>query len=214
MNSVYDKIEIFQILEKLNNKLKTAILPGIEAHKAMVPVFPENPPDYFAKDLVLKEAAVLVLLFEENNSLKTVLIERTPDAGPHSGQIAFPGGRRDPEDVDLIDTAIRETFEEIGVQVKRDECIGTLTPVAIPVSSFSVSPVIAFIDKPLVFTLATDEVKQFYVLDLIELLSNEKSKKIVVRGMAIDAQGFEFENGFIWGATAMVLKEIKEMILV
>lgn len=214
MEFISHKIEISDILQKLNNKLKTANLPGIEAHKTMIPVFPENQPDYFAKDLVLKEAAVLVLLFEENKSLKTVLIERTPDAGPHSGQIAFPGGRRDPEDVDLIDTAIREAYEEIGVQVKRSDCLGILTPIAIPISSFSVSPVTAFIDNPSVFTIAPDEVKQLYVLDLIELLNNEKSKKIVVREMTIDAPGFEIENGFIWGATAMVLKEIKEIVLV
>lgn len=214
MDSVLSKVEITLIIQKLNNKLKTSVLPGIEAHKTMIPIFPENPPDYFAKDLVLKEAAVLVLLFVENDSLKTVLIERTPDAGQHSGQIAFPGGRRDPEDVDLIDTAIREAFEEIGVQVKRNNCLGTLTPIAIPISSFSVSPVVVFVDKPSGFTLAPDEVKQIYVLDLIELLNNEKSKKIVVRGMTIDAPGFAFENGFIWGATAMVLKEIKEIIFI
>lgn len=214
MGSVFYKNENSLILRKLKHKIKFTTLPGIEAHKTMIPVFPKDPPDYFAQNIPLNEAAVLVIIYEKENLLKTVLIERTVDAGPHSGQIAFPGGRREYNDSDMIDTAIREAFEEIGVQVSRDNCIGLLTPVAIPVSRFSVTPVVAFMNQVNGFNLAPDEVKQLYILDLIDLLNNEKSKKIVVRGMTIDAPGFEFEDGFIWGATAMVLKEIKKIVFV
>ncbi|MDD3741034.1 MAG: hypothetical protein PHH30_07310, partial [Bacteroidales bacterium] len=70
-------------------------LPGVEAQKRMIPEFPQNQPEYFNYNLVLNEAAVLILIFEQKGIHKTVLIERMPDAGPHSGQIAFPGGRRE-----------------------------------------------------------------------------------------------------------------------
>lgn len=188
-------------------------MPGQNAHKKMVPLFPQNQPEYFKTDSELREAAVLIILFEQEKKTKTILIERMPDAGPHSGQIAFPGGRKENFDRDLADTAIREAYEEIGLKLFHENIIANLTPVAIPISGFSVTPFVGVINYIPKFILSEDEVKRIYILDLEKLMNSEKTLEISVRGMTIKAPGFVFDKGFIWGATAMVIKELKEIII-
>lgn len=195
--------------------LKSALkktLPGIEAHKKMIPKFPQNQPAYFNYSLVLNEAAVLILIFEQRGIHKTVLIERMPDPGPHSGQIAFPGGRREQSDADIVETALREAEEEVGVKIERSNYIGKLTPVQIPISGFSVTPVICSIDFVAKFTMCPKEVKNIFVADLFELLNSETSRRIIVRGMEIDAPCYMLKNKIVWGATAMVLSELNAVI--
>jgi len=186
-------------------------LPGVEAQKRMIPKFPKNQPEYFNYELVLNEAAVLILIFEQRGIHKTVLIERMPDAGPHSGQIAFPGGKKEKTDADIIETAIREE-EEIGVKIDRGNYLGSLTPVQIPISGYSVTPVICSIDFVPKFKMCPEEVRNVFVADLFELLNSETSKKLAVREMEINAPCYMLKNKIVWGATAMVLSEFKAVI--
>lgn len=197
-------------------KLKSSLLldlPGIQAHKSMIPDFPRDSPIYFNNDTSLRDAAVLIILFEDEGRIKTVFIERTPDSGPHSGQIAFPGGRKEISDQDLVETALREAEEEIGVTCKRENFIGSLTPVQIQVSGFSVLPVICTIEKLPQFVICEKEVRDVFVVDLEDLLGSETVKTITVRDMQIHAPSFIADERIIWGATAMVLKELKTLIL-
>jgi len=187
-------------------------LPGVEAQKRMIPEFPKNQPEYFNYEVVLNEAAVLILIFEQQGIHKTVLIERMPDAGPHSGQIAFPGGKKEKTDADIIETAIREAEEEIGVKIDRSNYIGSLTPVQIPISGYSVTPVICSIDFVPKFKMCPEEVKNIFIADLFELLNSETSKKITVREMEINAPCYMLNNKIVWGATAMVLSEFQALI--
>lgn len=198
-------------ISKLASLLKEE-LPGHSAHRKMIPTFPGDAPEYFNHGKQLRDAAVLISLFEEDNRIKTVFIERMPDPGPHSGQIAFPGGRIEETDADLIDTAIREAFEETGILANRNSVIGTLTPVQIPISGFSVLPVICILDKKPEFTRCEVEVKSVFTADLLALLENETSRNIVARGLNIDAPCFVYDEKIIWGATAMVLRELKEVM--
>lgn len=193
------------------DKLKSAFqkqLPGISAHKRMVPTFPGKAPEYFNHGLKLCEAAVLIILFEEEGRIKTVFIERTPDAGPHSGQIAFPGGRKEDFDSDLIETALREANEEVGVNIDRNNCIGKLTPVQIQISGFSVLPVICFTENTPEFTICEAEVRNIFVADLYDLLDSETDRFLTVRGMEIKAPCYILDDKIVWGATAMVLSEL------
>ncbi len=205
--SIDDFVKLMQKISASNE------LPGKKAQSKMVPSFPFNQPEYFAQNLNLQEAAVLIVVFEEENRLKTIIIERMPDAGPHSGQFAFPGGRKEINDKDLVDTAIREAKEEVGIIVPKTNFIATLTPVQIPISGFSVTPVLAYINYVPQFILCEEEVRNVFVLDLIELLLAESVEVLNVRDMKISAPGFKFKDGFIWGATAMVLKELKEILI-
>jgi 8-oxo-dGTP pyrophosphatase MutT (NUDIX family) len=202
---------------KISDIFKLALLlkqelPGHSAHRKMIPTFPGDAPEYFNHGKQLRDAAVLIALFEEENRLKTVFIERMPDPGPHSGQIAFPGGRIENADKDLIDTAIREAFEETGISAGRENVIGTLTPVQIPISGFSVLPVICVLGKKPEFIRCEVEVQSVFTADLIMLLEHETIRNIVARGINIDAPCFVYDEKIIWGATAMVLRELKEVM--
>ncbi|MCK9498927.1 MAG: CoA pyrophosphatase [Bacteroidales bacterium] len=202
--------ENIEILKRLKLILAKS-LPGVSAQKKMIPNFPTDAPEYFNYSQKLKDAAVLIVLFEENSSLKTFFIERTQDAGPHSGQIAFPGGRAENTDKDLIDTALREAYEETGVKVKPENVIGCLSPVQIPISGFSVLPVVAFCEELPKFIPCKKEVKSIFTVDLINLLENESIRNVYARNTKIQAPCFVNGDKIIWGATAMVLKEFKEI---
>lgn len=203
--------ENIEILNSLKQRLKNS-LPGISAQQKMIPHFPSDAPEYFNYGKKLRDAAVLIVLFEENSKLKTFFIERMPDPGPHSGQIAFPGGRTEKIDKDQIDTALREAFEETGVKVKHENIIGTLTPVQIPISGFSVLPVISFCENIPEFIACEKEVKSIFTADLFELLKSETIKTVKARNTEIQAPCFISNGKIIWGATAMVLREFKEIL--
>lgn len=206
--SFNDKVALKKHLEQQFSKP----LPGRVSHEKMIPTFPLKAFEYFSSSDNLKQAAVLILLYEDNSKIKTVLIERTPDPGPHSGQIAFPGGRRETYDKDLIDTAIREAEEEVGVKIERENVIGSLTPVQIPVSGYSVLPVLATIDQKPTFTPCQDEVNKIFEVELTGFLSSFTNKEIVARGYDISAPCFMIGETVVWGATAMVLNELKEIL--
>ena len=199
------------LVENLGISLNN-ILPGIDAHRRMIPLNRGDRFNYFNKDQVLRDAAVLIILFFEKDKLKTVFIERTPDAGPHSGQIAFPGGRREDFDADLIETALREADEEIGIKVNRENVLGSLTPLQIPISGFSVLPVIAFVDSISEFNACEIEVNNIFVVDVIELLNSKDFKTLTVHGIEIHTPCYVFDNQIVWGATAMVLSELEEVL--
>ncbi len=209
--AIEKKIQLSSFVESLRPAFKNS-LPGSEAHKLMIPKFQGIAPEYFSQFEKLRDAAVLIILFEENDRIKTVFIERMPDPGPHSGQIAFPGGKFEISDVDLIETALREALEEIGVEIDRNNVVGELTPIQIPISGFSVLPVVCTAGFVSEFKLCEIEVKDAFVVDLFELLNTETVKKITARGVEIDAPCFLFEDRIIWGATAMVLNELKTII--
>ncbi len=195
------------LIDKLSKKL-----PGMSAQKKMIPAFLNNEPEYFNYHQILRDAAVLICLFEDNNRIKTVLIERVQDSGPHSGQIAFPGGRKEIADNDLIDTAIREANEEVGLNTPKTSYIGSLTSVQIPISRYNVLPVICIVESIGDLTICENEIRNVFVVDLFDLLESEGIRQVRARQVTIDAPSFAFGKQIVWGATAMVLKELKEII--
>ncbi|MDD2636762.1 MAG: CoA pyrophosphatase [Bacteroidales bacterium] len=192
---------------KLNKKL-----PGMSAQKEMIPVFPDNQPEYFNYNQDLRDAAVLICLFEENNRIKTVLIERVQDASPHSGQIAFPGGKKEDSDNDLIDTAFREASEEVGLKASKQSYVGSLTSVQIPISRYNVLPVICIVDSIHKLIICKHEVRKVFIVDLFDLLKSENIRQVCARQIRIDAPSYAFDKQIVWGATAMVLKELEEIL--
>jgi 8-oxo-dGTP pyrophosphatase MutT (NUDIX family) len=198
-----------QFAEKLKLELLKG-LPGIgvqwemASSDRMVKGFPRK-----KKDDSL-EGAVLILLYPINNKINTVFIQRPVYDGVHSGQISFPGGKREKADKDLIQTAIRETCEEIGIKSNILSIIGNLTPLYIPVSNIEVTPVIAWTAKKPVFTPEKGEVV-FLIEAGIELFGNKSLIKILpfdYKGEEIMIKCYDYNNNIIWGATAMILHEL------
>jgi 8-oxo-dGTP pyrophosphatase MutT (NUDIX family) len=205
--------KMMKFADLLKEKIQEG-LPGTEVqwHMAssdrMIRNFPRSP----GKDA--RAAAVLILFYPDKGSIYTVLIQRPDYDGVHSGQISFPGGKNEPSDKSIIQTAIREANEEIGIEPESISVIGTLTPLFIPVSNMLVTPVVAFANEKPVFSYQNTEVVFLIQADLSRLLDPAivKNKPFEIRGEMIDVKYFDYEENIIWGATAMILHELLTII--
>ncbi|MDH5380675.1 MAG: CoA pyrophosphatase, partial [Cyclobacteriaceae bacterium] len=114
----------------------------------------------------------------------------------------------------IVHTALREAREEIGINDKDVTILGQLTELFIPVSNYIVYPVLGYMNYQPKLIPEEREVKQVLEVNLSHLLEAEriKRKKIEIRGYTIDTPYFDLENQFVWGATAMILSELKELI--
>lgn len=185
-------------------------LPGTEVQwqmassDRMIKNFPRTP----GKDA--RVAAVLILLYPYNGSIYTVLMQRPDYNGVHSGQISFPGGKKESSDKSVIQTAIREANEETGVDPVKISVIGTLTPLFIPVSNIIVTPVVGRTNEKPVYNHQPEEVVFLIDADIKKLLdlSIIKTKPFEIRGEMIYIKYFDYEGNVIWGATAMILHEL------
>ena len=205
------------MIEEFANRLKEEIrkgLPGTEIQWAMassdrmIKGFPRIP----REDSSL--AAVLIPLYPVHGKIYTIFIQRTEYYGIHSGQISFPGGKKELSDRDLIHTAMREASEETGINQDVVNLLGILTPLYIPVSNMVVTPVVAWMDKKPLFNPQIDEVSYIIEADIQILLdpSMIKVKPFEIKGEMIDIKYFNYENNVIWGATAMILNELLTII--
>ena len=162
-----------------------------------------------------RPSAVMVLLCEDQDGNFFIpLTKRHAYAGVHSAQVSFPGGKFEPDDGDLASTAKRECYEEIGIA--DIEILGQLSPLHIPVSGFIVQP---FVGKCLLkepqFELQAREVQKLLRLNPLELLKADLVKEGYIEigeGQEIFCPWFEVENERVWGATAMMLSEFKEIL--
>lgn len=162
-----------------------------------------------------KESAVLVLLSGQADYTKVLLIQRTKDGGVHSGQIAFPGGKKEKEDKDLIATALREADEE--VQIKRNDIVvlGPMSSLYIPVSNFIVQPVLAYC--PALPSLEKSEVEVAKIIDMpLDVLFSSKRETEIdiyapIKTKLEIAAYIPNENTIVWGATAMMLSELEAL---
>jgi 8-oxo-dGTP pyrophosphatase MutT (NUDIX family) len=179
-------------------------LPGESAQMRMAPTFRGQYPEQ--EDPL--HAAVLILLYPVDGEMHVVFMKRNEYDGPHSGQVSFPGGAREAQDLSLEQTAIRETREEIGIEEDL-EILGALTPLHIPVSNFLVFPFLAWLEKTPVFFPDRSEVQYLIEVPLKELLDPaiRESETIYHHGKTIEAPYYRVGKEKIWGATAMMLSE-------
>ncbi|MHC1705876.1 MAG: CoA pyrophosphatase [Tenuifilaceae bacterium] len=160
-----------------------------------------------------RNSAVLISLFPSKYGISTLFIKRATYNGVHSGQISFPGGKIEELDESLIQTALRETQEEVGIDPSNVEVIGTLTPLFIPVSNMLVLPVIGLLEKEPELHLNLQEVDYTISIPICHLKnpSNQLNKTLEIRSLSILAPYFGYNNEEIWGATAMIISEFIEM---
>ena len=185
-------------------------LPGEKQQLLMSPAFralPDLPPP-------LKKAAVMICIIPGEKDLQTIFIKRNEYDGPHSGQISFPGGIYEEKDIELSETALRETKEEIGIDCSRTALLGALTPLLIPVSNVLVYPFVGYYGNSPMFTLDKREVDYLIIPQIADLLNPGciKKEKWNLRGMDIEVPFYLINENIIWGATAMILSEFLEII--
>jgi len=184
-------------------------LPGLSAQLKMAPA--ERPFGGSSKGL---RAGVLVLLYLKNQDIYLALIQRPEYNGPHSGQISLPGGKYEDSDKTLVQTAIRESYEEIGVNPDEIEVLGSITPLHIPVSNYLVQPVVGRYKSNPVFKPDLIEVEKILEVRLKDLINpeNKSAKEFAFGSLRFDAPIYKPDNLVIWGATAMILSEFIEIV--
>ncbi len=202
-------------IDELTDKLKKP-LPGAEAQYQMAHVARRT---YVPAPHDARLAGVLVLFYPVGNAWNLVFIERT-SGNPndrHSGQISFPGGQYDPNDGTLEQTALREAHEEIGVPPETVTLAGALTELYIPVSNFLVHPVVGFTGSKPDFVPQADEVAailespfdRFLQPDTVKMTDIRVMQNVTLRNVPY----FDVSGKVIWGATAMILGELRSLFL-
>ena len=190
-------------------------LPGIEAHQTMLPKGRTIPVDYLNNIDKYKQSAVFAILFQEEESIHLLLTQRHQYNGKHSGQISFPGGKKELFDDNLLITAYRETYEEVGIEAENIHLISTLSPLYIPVSNFFVQPYLGYLKTMPSLNLNTREVKSIIKFPIKELNNPDIIKTANIEassGLFLDVPAYHIGENKIWGATAMMLREIAFLI--
>ena len=141
------------------------------------------------------------------------IIKRQDYSGVHANQMGLPGGKPKQQDNSLWQTALRECYEELGINSSKIIRVGTLSDVLIPPSQFKVTPFVAQLDFEPNIVLDNREIQKFYQLSLKELVGLDIShRKMILDKKELQVPGFEFQSEFIWGATAIVLYEFKKIL--
>lgn len=199
------------ILKNELKKLLTEPLPGYAAQKKMAP----NGRAILPTNISVKKAAVVLLIYPGENSHKEIVFIRRPDYdGPHGGQVSFPGGKMDREDKDLVNTAIRECYEEIGVKIDAPDYVGSLSPLQISISKFLVHPFVFILDKTPEFFPNNQEVLYLIKFRLTDLFDTDLIKKtrLIVRNEETEVPYYAIQNEIVWGATAIILAEFIDIL--
>ncbi|MDC1197882.1 CoA pyrophosphatase [uncultured Algibacter sp.] len=207
----------FEEFLKSVSKIKNIPLPAEVSHFKMVPPFRQELLKKQKEAIKkAKHAGVLSLFYpDEDMETKFVLILRKTYKGVHSAQVAFPGGKLEAQDASLRDTALRETFEEVGVPIDTVQIVRSISQVYIPPSNFYVHPFIGFTQNTPQFIKQDDEVEALIEIDLEHFLDEQSliSKKVKTSySIEVEVPAFKLNDYVVWGATAMMLSEIKDLL--
>jgi 8-oxo-dGTP pyrophosphatase MutT (NUDIX family) len=199
-------------IERLKQLLNTP-LPGEKAQAIMAPEV-RQPGPWGTGPENARFSSVLILFYPQKGHWYLPLIQRPVYNGAHSGQISFPGGKQEEQDAGFLDTALRETHEEIGVEPARVNYLGALTRLYIPKSNFFVFPQVGWMSETPCFVPDPTEVDEVVEVSLDELLDESCVRAFTYKSgdITVSAPYFGVSGKRIWGATAMILSEILEII--
>lgn len=206
----------FQDFLKYIPKIEKETLPSMEAHLKMAPLerislMKENN----VPKANLRKAAVMMLFYPKNDITHLALIMRNKYPGIHSSQVAFPGGKVEIEDIDLAHTALRETHEEIGISPNQIKIIRAFSEIYIPPSQFLVSPFMGISLSEIIFNPSEAEVAGMIELPLHHFLDDVNVVHVPMTtsyASEISVPAYKFGEFLVWGATAMMMSELKETI--
>ena len=195
---------IIKLTKKMNGEL-----PGITSHETMM-----VKPRY--KSIEKKTsipAAVLILLYPIKNKWHFFLTKRTNTVEHHKGQISLPGGMLEKGESHK-EAAIRETFEELGVQSEDINIIGPLTPLYIPISNFKIFPFVGWIKSNPELNIQSKEVSKVFSPSIFSLMDpqTKKIKDSILLGQKVKIPFFNLKNEVVWGATSMIISEFKNIL--
>jgi 8-oxo-dGTP pyrophosphatase MutT (NUDIX family) len=158
-------------------------------------------------------AAVLVPLFQKGGDCHLLFTKRSNQVKYHKGEISFPGGVVDEEDKELINTALREAYEEIGLIESDVQTIGVLDDI-VTITEFIVTPIVGFFPYPYPFKVSEVEIAELIEVPLSSLLDKDcMSKREIFRGGRNEmVYSYQYEEHVIWGATARILKQFLDLI--
>jgi 8-oxo-dGTP pyrophosphatase MutT (NUDIX family) len=199
-------------------KVKKMQLPGEEFHLKMAPIERLLELKNQAREAkTAKRAGVLCLFYPSSEGeTRFMLILRKTYKGVHSAQIGFPGGKVEPDDTSIEMTALRETEEEVGVPTQDISVLKKLTEIYIPPSNFFVQPFIGIAESTPQFKAQESEVEALVEVPLAEFLNDEvcvqKSLKTSY-AEEIKVPAFELQGHIVWGATAMMLNEVRALLI-
>lgn len=197
-----------RIIERLTGR--SAGEPRLSPRAALAS--PEASPRRAARE-ALTPAGVLVPLIERAEGLTLLLTERSAHLPDHPGQVSFPGGRQEPGDRDLVETALRETEEEIGLARARVSVLGCLDPYRTG-TGFVVTPVVGLVAPPVELVLDSYEVAEVFEVPLAFLLdpANRRRERRRYPEGVYDYHLYEFGGRRIWGATAAMIVNFVELV--
>ncbi len=197
-------------------KMKDLELGGFNSHTK---VEPSARADFMKtvdfETVTPKNASVMLLVYPKNKLAHIVLILRTSYNGVHSSQVAFPGGKAEDFDENFWQTALRETEEEIGISVSKIEFVKDFTPLYVPPSNFMVYPYMGIYVETPKFIPDPKEVAGIIELSLVDFLIDDIHIKKIINASYmenIEVDGFQIEDYFVWGATAMIMQELKDLL--
>ena len=189
-------------------------LPGWNSHKKMA-VIPIN--SFTEKAFIppkdAKQASVGIIVFKENNKLFFLLTKRTENVEHHKGQVSLPGGAIDRNET-AKNASLRETNEEIGIDSSTLESLGQLSSLYTPVSYFNIHVFLWYSKVQPQIKINNSEVDQVYKISLDELIDNNlvSNTPINKSGFEINVPAYNFNECICWGATAMIITELKDII--
>lgn len=198
-------------------KIKKIALPGEVSHQRLAPLMRIQELEKLDIELQNPSRAGVMALFYPTEEGKTnfVLILRKTYQGVHSNQIGFPGGRWEETDQNMKHTALRETEEEVGIPRKEIKVIREITKLYIPPSNFWVHPFIGFMEKTPALVPQESEIEEILEVDIDHFLDNgnlieQELSTSYAENIVVPA--FSLNGHIVWGATGMMLSEIKEML--
>ena len=157
-------------------------------------------------------AAVLVPLYRLDHEIHVVFTRRRDDLRRHPGEVSFPGGRHEPGDADLVHTALRETFEEIGLAPGAVRIAGALRPTPTIATGYAIYPFVGVIEPVSRWTISPTEVASVLELTLADLRAGYDRRRLQRRGLPIRTDTFLVGDELIWGATARILQDLLERL--
>lgn len=201
--------------QSLKTFLKQALqgdLPGAVAHRRMLPSGRRLPTE--TDWLSAKMSSVLLLIFPADGRLFLCLTKRPATMKHHPGQVSFPGGKVEKDDLSAESAALREAHEEVGIDPESVEIIGKLSDLFVEVSGFSIQPFVAWIDQQPHFQINRTEVEKLIILPISDLVAQEEilEKSLVMASGEIFIKYYPFGNEIIWGATAMIMAELIDIL--
>lgn len=206
----------FETFIELLPHIKRTPLLALEAHLKMAPIERiKYMKDFDVDSQKPKESAVLALFYSRKGETYLLLIVRASYPGIHSSQIAFPGGKKEYDDTSLLETALRETNEEVGIDTQQIKIVKQFSELYIPPSNFLVTPFMGISEQEINITMDPHEVADYIELPLRDLLSNRIIDQVVMStsyGNDIRVPAYKIDDHIVWGATAMIMSELYETI--